>query len=37
VLKKKKLNGLKPRTVIPPKINGNMNSIKYLLLKNFNI
>tara|TARA_Y100001970_G_scaffold175687_1_gene214256 strand:+ start:104 stop:253 length:150 start_codon:yes stop_codon:yes gene_type:complete len=34
---KNKLNGWKPRTVIPPKINGNMKIIKILLLKKFNI
>ena len=34
---KNKLNGWKPKTVIPPKINGNMKIIKTLLLKKSNI
>tara|TARA_B100000941_G_scaffold281562_1_gene249128 strand:+ start:503 stop:685 length:183 start_codon:yes stop_codon:yes gene_type:complete len=36
-LTKNKLNGWKLKTVIPPKINGNMKIIKILLLKKFNI
>ena len=36
-LTKNKLNGWKPKTVTPPKINGNIKIIKILLLKKSSI
>ena len=36
-LKKNKLNGIKLKTVIPPKIKGKIKRMKILLLKKFNI
>ena len=35
--KKNKLNGIYPRTVIPPKTKGKIKRMKILLLKKFNI
>ena len=36
-LKKDKLNGINPKTVILPKIKGKIKRMKILLLKKFNI